>query len=255
MAVHDHTEFEQLFAAYTNGVLTQDERQRLYELAGRDVGRRGALAEVEAVHELIGVEKKMRTRVMQPSEPAEEADESYRRLAKAAARAEQKLRDNMLLPTTIDVPRTPVPHTPAGAAGSRRVIYFAAAAVLVIAAALFFALNHDSAPRLDGDKPTKAVLGVRGIQTLTTVTADSPELSWGRIEYARTYEASVLDANGRAVLRRAAGLSRFTHWQLSDQDLSTMRQHEGDLYLRVVGRDENGAVVGQTQEPAKIELQ
>ena len=139
--MHDNTEFEQLFAAFTNGVLTKDERQRLYELAGRDVGRRGALAEVEAVHELLGVEKKMRTLVMQPVDPAEEADESYQRLAKTAARAEQKLRDNMLRPMTIDVQYPALP--PAGATGSRRVIYFAAAAVLAIVLGLFFALNHD----------------------------------------------------------------------------------------------------------------
>jgi hypothetical protein len=252
MAVHDNREFGQLFAAFTNADVTAAERVRLNELAGQDVGRRGAIAEVEAIHELLVVEASMRCEIMRPVEGAEEADESFGRMAKAAARAGEKMRANMLHPTTI---RTFVQPKPSADAGRLRAWLYGAAvaAVLMIAVAIGMLLNNNGAPGLSGGKPGDEVLG-EYISVTTQITDNSRELSWLEVKGAASYEVSILDASKAVVLGKTESRRRFTNWHLSTSDMTLLREHQGALFVTVVARDRAGETVGATREPERIEV-
>jgi hypothetical protein len=259
MAVHDNREFEQLFAAFTNADVTGDERARLHELAGQDVGRRGAIAEVEAIHELLAVEASMRDEIMRPVEPAEEADESFRRMAKAAARAGEKMRAQMLHPTNIRTFEHPSRGT--APARSRVWLYSAAvAAVLMIAVAVGMLMNQSTAPGLSTGLSPDSVLGAGAeigtgaeIDVTTSITEDSPELIWSEVKGAASYEVSILDADNVVVLRRAEG-RRFIQWKLNS-DMTMLRAHEGDLFVTVVARNRAGEIVGATKRPRPLEVE
>lgn len=253
MAVHDNREFGQLFAAFTNADVTGDERARLKELAGQDVGRRGAIAEVEAMHELLAVEASLRDEIMRPVEPREEADESFRRMAKAAARASEKMRANMLHPTTI---RTFAPPASGTASGRQRVWLYTAgvAAVLMIAVAVGMLLSESAAPGLSTGRPPNRVLGgAVAIDVTTRITEDSPELSWFEVKGAASYEVSILDVDDVVVLRRAEG-GTFIHWNLAS-DMTMLRAHSGELFVTVVARNRAGEVVGETKKPRRLEVE
>ena len=82
--MNEKHQFEQLLAAYANKELTADERQRVETLAANDPERRHALAGFEQMHVWFSEERAVVAQVMAPSEPAEETDESYRRLELAS---------------------------------------------------------------------------------------------------------------------------------------------------------------------------
>lgn len=252
--MHDNIEFEQLFAAYSNRELTREESSRLYELAGKDVGRRGALAEMEAVQELMGVEVEMRKIVQRPVEPAEEVDESYQRLAAAAVRAETKLRATMEHPAMIQTlveHRHPTRRSTAVIWGA----VLAAAAILVVS--LPFLFGPSSSPGLDGTRPDPGkVLGLADIHTATVISAASSKLSWDAPEGAVRYDAILVDGANSEVLRRPSTslrVHRSTVWDLTTEELAICRQHEG-LFLQVVARDKRGVEVARTLRKKLVEL-
>lgn len=250
MAVHsDNHEFDQLFAAYHNRDLTAGEQTRLRELAAQDVGRRGALAEVDAVHELCDAERGLRARIMVPVEAADEADESYRRLASAAAQAEEKLRARLLH-------RVPGPSGVASPAGPQRSGwrwgYVLVAAALLITALV--GIFYDPSPTLDRAMPDAGkVLGGHRILLTTEIRADSPNLSWSEVGGAESYEATILDAEGNVILQRASPAGRWTRWELSRTEFDRLRRHPA-LRLRIVARAANGAILAATPEPVPLQL-
>ncbi len=253
MAVHDNREFEQLFVAYANGELTREEHSRLLVLVGQDVGRRGALAEMDAVHEVFAVEAGMRSRIQRPVEPIEEADESYQRLVGAAARAETGLRATLEQSPVIDP--LVVKRAPRQGAATR-VWAVALAAVVFAVVSLVLALNPGGPPPLDGSNPGHNVLG-NDIVITPSVTADSPWLSWG-IPHADAvdYQAVILDAQDEVVLQRATTdlrIRRATTWALSEEDLQRLRQHR-ELFLRVVAFDKAGVEVARTTGKKPIDV-
>ena len=254
MAMHDNSEFEQLFAAYSNRELTREERSRLYELAGKDVGRRGALAEMEAVQELMGVEVEMRKIVQRPVEPVEEADESYQRLAAAAVRAETKLRATMEHPSMINTlaqHRHPTRRSTAVVWGA----VLAAAAILVVTVPFLFGPTLLSG--LDGTRPDPGkVLGIADIHAATVISVAAPKLSWDAPAGAMRYDATLVDGANSEVLRRPSTslrVHRSTVWNLTIEELAICRQHEG-LFLQVVARGKRGVEVARTLRKKLIEL-
>lgn len=251
MAVHDNREFEQLFAAYSNGELTKAECSRLYDLAGQDVGRRGALAEMEAVHELLKVEVRMRKTVQRPAEPAEEADESYRRLAAAAARAQAKLRANLEQATMIQT--MPLGDIQKRSAVRTWGMVLAAAALVVVSVLVGMGMGQTSG--LDGSNPDNKVLGY-SISMRTVLTVDDPRFSWDPVEDATRYDASILDHSGTEVVLRPTvdiRVRRATEWTLSSAGLEVLRKH-GELFLRVVATDKRGEVLARSTSKTPIEL-
>jgi hypothetical protein len=247
MAVDDNKEFAQLFAAFTNGDVTVQERTRLTELAGRDVGRRGSLAEMEAVHEVIDVENQMRGQVMRPVDPGEEADESYRRLSRSAARAEEKLRANLMYPVA-DL------STLARGNGPRRPWFYFAAAAALLCASLYGLWPSGGAPGLDANKPGSSTLRGRSIYVTPQLSGDSPQILWTQVDGATFYDAVILDAAGQAVLPRAAELRRYNDWRLSEEILVDLRSREGQLYLLVIARDRTEQELARTEDPARLVL-
>ena len=245
MAVDDDREFAQLFAAFTNGDVTAQERGRLTELAGRDVGRRGSLAEVEAVHEVLDVENRMREQVMLPVDPGEEADESYQRLSRTAARAEEKLRANLMHPVS------DLSGSVRGNGRRRPWLYFAAAAAL-LCSAVYGLWPSGGTPGLDTTRPDSSTLGGRSIYVTPQLSGDSPQILWTQVDGATFYDAEILDAAGQIVLSRAAEFRRANDWRLSEEVMADLRGREGQLQLRVIARDRDGEVVGETETPARL---
>ena len=246
MTVHEMNEFDQLFVAYANRDVTAEERDRLRQLAGQDVARRGALAEVQALHELFDREVTTRNAVMAPVEAAEEADEGYQRLARAAASAERSLRARLTGPNLRALPGAPKTRTRWGR------ILVAVAAILVIGAIVGVLANRGAAPALDTNRPASDVLGGFDVSVTTRISEDSPRLSWSEIRGAALYQVSILDASGRVLMQRAEG--RLTDWQLSKNDLYSLRAQEGGAFVRVVVTDQDGRELARTKQPRRIEF-
>jgi len=252
--VHDNREFEQLFAACSNGELTREERLRLQDLAGQDVGRRGALAEMETVRELLDIESSMRKAIRRPADPAEEADEGYQRLASAAARAETGLRANLeqsKILETLAPPRGPVKRAPSRAWG----ITLAAAAAVLVGILIGMGAGHSSG--LDSATPDiDKVLGVADIDVTTVLTAESPRLSWASPADAVRYDALIVDEAGVVVLTRPSTdlrVQRSTLWTLSSEEFTALREHK-NLFLEVIARDKQGEEVARTHRKQRIDL-
>lgn len=252
--MHDNKEFEQLFAACSNGELTNDERLRLQELAGQDVGRRGALAEMEAVHELLDIERSIRKSVRRPSEPGEEADESYQRLAVAAGRAEAGLRADLEQSKMIG---TLPPRRGSVRRSASKVWGIALAAAAAVVVGILIGVGAGQASSLDGGMPDNdKVLGVADIDVTTVLSADSPRLSWAASQDAVRYDAVILDGAGSVVLTRPSSdlrVQRATVWNLGAADLEALHKHES-LFLEVIARDKQGEEVARTLRKKRIDL-
>ena len=252
--MHDNREFEQLFAACSNGELTKEERLRLQDLAGQDVGRRGALAEMEAVRELLDIESSMRKAVRRPADPAEEADEGYQRLASAAARAEAGLRasfEQSKVMETLAPSRGSVKRGPSKVWG---VALATAAAVLV---GILIGMGAGQSSGLDSSRPDDSkVLGLADIDVTTALSAESPRLSWAAPADAVRYDAVIVDEAGAVVLTRPATdlqVQRSTFWTLGAAEFSALREHKA-LFLEVIAKDKRGEEVARTLRKHRIDL-
>lgn len=249
MAENDNREFEQLFAAFSNADVTTDERERMHALASGDLARRGAVAEVEALHELVAAERSLRAVTMRPVEPVEEADESYRRIAAAAARAGETLRAQMLHPSPEVQQVTAEVETPRFGWALR---VAALAAVALIAVAVGMLLGDDRPPMSTGT-PADKVLGGGAIQVTTRIDLAAPELSWTEVDGAASYEVSIFDSRGAVVLRRAEG-RRFTRWPLTATDLGLLTARMGQLSIEVIARRADARVVGRSPGRQPLQL-
>lgn len=233
----NNQEFEQLLVAHANKELTREERRRLEDLVAEEPSRRDTLVGFHELHDLLDEERALAARVMTPSEPAEETDESYRRLCQAAARAEQQLRVKLLNPVHREGRKVPTIDDPAG--GRRRLVLWlgaaAAAAVLVAILSLVWA---NRGPDLMGGAPGNKELGPRiPIVVEPALSQESRAVSWHDVAGARTYTARILDADNKVVLERPGSRQGSTEWQLTEEQYQALKAHEGPLYLQVVARD------------------
>ncbi len=239
--MHNNNELEQLMVAHMNRDLTQEERDRLQDLASKDPARRGVVAEMDAMHELLDAEAQLRAQVMAPAELGEEAGEGYARLAKAASRAEDQLRNQLRDQQTLQLQPGLLPER-------RRQRWLAVA--LAVAAAIILSLifiNHDGGPGLNGNTPENDFIGRQTVIILDPVIRrQDRSLSWGDVSGARFYDVSIVDANNDAVLQRDANARGSHSWQLTMAQFDLLSRHQGALYLRVVATDGAGIPVGST---------
>ncbi|MCB9869947.1 MAG: hypothetical protein H6837_08830 [Planctomycetes bacterium] len=246
--MHDQRDFEQLFAAFTNAELTAEETARLRALAAPDVGRRGAVAEVEAVHELFAAEAALRADTLRPVEPVEEASEGFQRLARAAGRAEQRIRDRLAQPSVL---RASVDVT--SPRRVRRVVWLAAAGLLLVVLAGILT-HRGGQPALDLRTPDRAVLGHDRIHATSTLSARSAKLAWTAVAGANHYHAVILDETQAVLLQRAASERRETEWGLTAVEFARLRSSRGPLALQVVAFDRDGREVGRTEAGQQLRL-
>lgn len=244
MAASSNPEFQQLFAAYTNRDLTREEQARLRELSGSDLARRAALAEVDALHDLLAEERDLRDHAAAPVDAVEAGDEGFLRLQRAAARAEGGLRER--LDEAVVLPRTaPGAAAPDPVRESRRIWLMVAAALFLLALVLRFLPEGN--PALDPSTPDQAkVLGGPDILLTTDVRADEPVLFWGAVSGARRYRAEVVDPAGAVVLERAEALARENQWRLSAAEFADLAGRN-QLFLRVVALDGEGGELARTR--------
>ena len=57
---------------------------------------------------------------------------------------------------------------------------------------------------------------------------------------ARSYDATISNADNRIVLARSEEVSRSYVWRLSPREYDSLARHPGPLYLRIVARDGAG---------------
>lgn len=231
----DPRRFDALVRGHAVMQLTDAEQTQLRALAAGDPGRRRAVADFDELHRRFAQERALMAAVAAPGEPVEEVDEGFARLAAAAARAEDELRSRLL-------------HA-AGAlpAPRRRLLRFGlAVAALAAAVVLAFAFGpwsppprlHDSVP---GDERAGGV--VASIMMAPHLSAADRSLEWSPVWHARTYEVAVLDADGKVVLQRSPEQARSTRWDLTSQQVDTLRTRR-ELRLRVRALDGTGLLVG-----------
>ncbi len=251
--MNDKHEFEQLLRAHANKELTVDERTQLGVLAARDPARERAVAEFEELHRWMSSESRLAVETMAPADPSEEADESYRRLAQAAARAERQLASKLLNPVHRGDRYLPGGlQAPASGRDRRRSLLIGAALAVATAAAvvLVAVLTSRGAPPLDPNTPDSRdrIGGQHLISINPVLTASDPGLSWDHVPGARSYDAKILDAGGAVVLARSEEQVRSNEWRFTKAEYDVLKAHAGSLYLRVVARDGAGVGFASTGE-------
>jgi hypothetical protein len=248
--VNDKHDFEQLLRAHANKELTVDERTRLGVLAASDPARERAVGEFEELHRWMDAESHLAAETMAPANPSDEADESYRRLAQAAGRAEGQLRSKFLSPV----------HRGGGLSGlrapatrhhrNRRLwIGAAVAAVAVLTATLVtIVLSNPGAPPLNPNPPDPRdhIGGQHLISINPVLSASDPRLSWDHVPGARSYDAKILDTGNAVVLARPEAQARSNEWRFTQAEYDVLKAHPGDLFLRVVARDGTGVGFAST---------
>lgn len=221
-------DFERLLAAHANGELDEREERRLRDLAGRDPARADLVKEIEEVRDLLGEERRLFEEVSACPDPGEEADTTYRSLARAAARSEGTIRAALggLDQITSVRRRRWLPAT-----------LLAAALVIVFGAIL--SSRPGGPPPLDHRPPADLRAGGEGARILFSprVSADARRLSWRAVPGARTYDACIEDTEGRVVLRRPEPRARSTSWEFTEEEYRKLKSMPGPLQVRVVARD------------------
>ncbi|MHC4512243.1 MAG: hypothetical protein ACYTGW_14570 [Planctomycetota bacterium] len=251
--MNDYQEFEQLLQAHANKELTTDERMQLAALAKDDPERQRAVGGFRELHRFMDDERRLTAAVMVPPDPSEETDESYRRMAQAAARAEQQLGAKLMNPVHREG-RFGAPRFAFGGSASRknRRLWFAfaaAAAAALVAALLVFDWGPD-APPLNPDQPGPDKIGrpANIILLNPVLTASDLRLSWRHVQGARSYDARILDTDNAVVLARAFAQARSNEWWFTKAEYDVLKTHPGDLFLRVVARDGVGVGFATTSE-------
>ncbi len=170
-------EFEQFLQAHANKELTTDERTQLGVLAMQDPERQLTVAEFEELHRRMDEERRLAAAVMAPADPSEETDESYRRLVRAAGRAQQQLQAELMNPTR-GGERLPLSGSVLRGPRFRRLAWaMVAAAAVVVTALLVF---DGGAPALNPNQPGADKIGRPGNIILLNpiMTPENRRLSW-----------------------------------------------------------------------------
>ncbi len=243
MSLYEDHEFEQFLVAHANKDLTPSDRDRLQTTVGLDERYAIEIEGVNEVHRLFDVERGLFSKVMAPVEPAEEANETYQAIARAAASGEEELRVKLMTRT-------------ASARGTRgRIIplrrnlwasAIAVAAVLVVALVLVF--EGGTAPTLNPNTPDAGRLGPESSRIIFNpeVTMASREVSWNAVIGARTYDVVIEDVQGKTFFSRSADRAASITWTFTKDQYRELSTATGPLYLRVVARDGAGVVIASS---------
>ncbi len=250
MLTREHDELDWLLAAHANRELTEAEAVRLRELvetAGEECA--SSVAAIDDLHARFASERALRQQLVVAGETDEEAaDEGYRRLLGAAARAEQGLRAELRHPVTVVDVRS--------RAGLGRVwIGVAVAAVVLLAAGLWWSSGPGMGrPGLLPGAPADRILGtVSKILLNTELHAADAVFRWHATVGASRYDVCIEDLEGRTLLRRPVDLERSLSWNLSDLEFAQLSEVAAKksspgagLLLRIIASDGAGVVVGSS---------
>lgn len=236
MSAHSQGEFERLLVAHGNRELSAAETRQLGVLARDDPARVREVREIDELHGLLDHERALWREAMTPLDLREEGDSVYRDLCRRAARAERALRDLAAdqPPTVVLTPLLTPELAPRRRLTPSRLLLAgaAAAALLWVVSGLFGPTAPPEDHRLRRGGP--------GIVLRPEISATSHEISWHAVVGARTYDATIFDADDRIVLVRHQAASRSYVWQVSQEDYDSLARHPGPLYLRIVARDGAG---------------
>ena len=251
---HDNSEFERLLAAHACGELDEHGRNALTRRASEDPRRAGDVEAIDDVLAAFAAERRLRERVLAPAEAREEADEGYRRLSRAAAAREQRLREELqaqdrpswsAMPLATDVSKATT--VPARARGARLLaLGFAIAAAVLLGAFLLL----QRGPSLLTNAPQDLRSGAVPTIVLTPqIGASASSVEWQAVPGASHYEVLIEDAEGNLVLRRPDRATRNTRWDLTVAEIDALRKRSPQaLLLRVVARDGVGLIVATSHD-------
>ena len=170
-------EFEALLAAHANRDIDPAAEARLLTISAGDPKRHAMVEDFDRLHATFDAERALRAAVLAPADPAEEADPVYRKLGRAAARAEEGILEQ----------RHRLAKPPAVARWRDRRLLLVAVAAVLVAVLLRMLPSGDVPPPLIPGKPTTDVVG--GIILVDTVLdRQDPVLSWAKVGNARSYE-------------------------------------------------------------------
>lgn len=236
----EEREFAQLLVGHANRELTGSEVTRLQELTADHPERADKVRSMEQVHELFEQERAAFEEVVSPSDPKEEADETYRRLQLRAAEGEELLRARLL---------HGVQPAQSAVGGRRpRTAWILGAVAAAVLAGFFLTRGGGGPPELLPGDPGPQRLGPAAVHISLTagITADNRQLSWVPVAGAATYDVVVENGAGNVVLQRGDAEARSTRWELSEAQLQLLQERAEGLILRVLARDGAGIVVGTT---------
>lgn len=233
--------FERLLQARAIDELTPGERAQLERLAAADPRRATALAEWDAVHDLLAAERALRRSVQAPVEPVEEAEQGFARLQGAAARAGEQLRAHL---ATAALPRV------VGAAPVRR-RWWLAAAVALVAVSCWWLVGRGIGPVLDPNVPQDRRAGgnLQLVLLEPVLTASARTIRWAPVAGAHGYGVVVVDADGNVVLSRDVSSQKSTAWELTPEQFASLRA-QARLALRVSALDGAGIAIGSSGDLA-----
>jgi hypothetical protein len=238
MSGRDEMDFEQLLIGHGNAVLTAEETRRLRELAAARPGWAAEVRAIDAIHARFADERRLFDAVARPVEAREEADEGYRRLLRAGARAEDELRHRLLHEPTVT--SIPAPRW------RRRLSWLVAAAAA--AAILWFLPRGDVPPPMLDRRPDDTRLGGSAIVFMPQISRDARSFAWHQVVGASAYDASIVDAAGAVLLERSADQRSSSRWDLTPDEFDRLRGHPGGLFLRVVALDRAGVRISSSGE-------
>ena len=238
MSQPERDEFARLLAAHTNREIDDRGLATLRRLANADSDLASELDAIDKVLATFDREQLLRERVMRPSEAREEAEDQYQALVRAAARAEQQVRERVLQqplrPAIVAAPRR-----------LRRLAWVMMAAAMVMLG-VFLALHRS--PSLMTDTPKDERAGpVRAIVLSPQVSADTAFVEWQAVSGASHYDVAIEDGDGKVVLERPPQAKRSTRWDLSRDQIEKLKS-QAALYLRVVARDGVGLVLASSHD-------
>lgn len=238
-----------LLEAHAGRSLTLDEDARLRALAAEDPARCAALADFDSLHVAFDAERRLFEEVSAPLSPAEEMDEGYARLARAAAVAEDGLRAQLRFG---DAARM---RSEGSAVRRRRATWIGVlAAAAAVAVVVILVWRGAAQPKLLTGEPDGTSLGgASRILMQSELRADRPVLTWHSLLGAARYDARISDARGELVLARPDADAASTTWELSSNQFAELRARASrvppqELRLRIVARDGAGIAVGTTGE-------
>ncbi len=233
--------FGQLLRAHANKELTVDDRMQLEVLAAGEPEREHAVSGFEELHRWMDSERRLTDRTNMPADPSEEADECYRRLAQATARAARQLRTK-LNPLHHGGPfgrlRTAVLAPSKATLSKACMACFVMQALLSVAGAGFWSPGPPPLNPHPVD-PSDWIARQPLVSVNLVLTSSDPRFSWDDVPDAHSYDVKILTADNKLVLA-PSGTQACSEWRLTKEEYRVLKAHPGDLFLRVVALDRVG---------------
>ena len=235
---HEREEFARLLAAHSNREIADAGVASLRRLASADPELGEELDAIDTMLATFDGERLLRSRILRPGDPRDEASPRYQALSRAAGRAEHALRERLL-----EQPVRPVVVARPVRARQLAWALLVAAAVLL---GVFLAL-HRSPPLLTESPRDERAGPVAAIVLTPQISANASIVEWQAVAGASHYDVSIEDADANVVFSRGSEAKKSTRWDLSRDQIETLKSMPS-LFLRVVARDGVGLVLASSHD-------